>query len=61
MHTISEYRDEFITYLDSMKITKEPRNLYEPITYILGLGGKRLRPVLVLMTAEIFKTDFRKA
>ena len=61
MHTISEYRDEFIAYLDSMKITKEPRNLYEPITYILGLGGKRLRPVLVLMTAEIFNTDFRKA
>ncbi|CAN0593394.1 unnamed protein product, partial [Ectocarpus sp. 12 AP-2014] len=61
MHTISEYRDEFIAYLDSMKITKEPRNLYEPITYILGLGGKRLRPVLVLMTAKIFNTDFRKA
>jgi len=61
MHTITEYREEFIAYLDSMKITKEPRNLYEPITYILGLGGKRLRPVLVLMTAEIFKGDFKKA
>mgnify|MGYP000126324750 FL=1 len=61
MHTIEEYRDEFITYLDSKNITKEPRNLYEPITYILGLGGKRLRPVLVLMTAEIFKGDFKNA
>ncbi|WP_036151323.1 polyprenyl synthetase family protein [Maribacter forsetii] len=61
MHTIEEYRDEFIAYLDSKKITKEPRNLYEPITYILGLGGKRLRPVLVLMTAEIFKGDFKNA
>jgi geranylgeranyl diphosphate synthase type II len=61
MHTINEYREEFIAYLDSKKITKEPRNLYEPITYILGLGGKRLRPVLVLMTAEIFKGDFKKA
>jgi len=61
MHTIEEYREEFIAYLDSKKITKEPRNLYEPITYILGLGGKRLRPVLVLMTAEIFKGDFKNA
>ncbi|WP_291961293.1 polyprenyl synthetase family protein [Maribacter sp.] len=61
MHTIEEYRDEFIAYLDSKKITKEPRNLYEPITYILGLGGKRLRPVLVLMTAEIFDADFKEA
>jgi len=61
MHTINEYRDEFIGYLNSKKITKEPRNLYEPITYILGLGGKRLRPVLVLMTTEIFNSDFHKA
>ncbi|WP_291965450.1 polyprenyl synthetase family protein [Maribacter sp.] len=61
MHTIEEYRDEFIAYLDSKKITKEPRNLYEPITYILGLRGKRLRPVLVLMTAEIFDADFKEA
>lgn len=32
----------------------EPTNLYEPVHYILGLGGKRLRPILTLMTAEVF-------
>jgi len=31
---------------------KEPEQLYEPMQYILGLGGKRLRPVLTLMTTE---------
>jgi len=61
MHSINEYRDEFVNYLNSKHLTKEPRNLYEPITYILSLGGKRLRPVLVLMTAEIFNTDYTKA
>ena len=61
MHSINEYREEFINYLNSKKLTKEPRNLYEPITYILGLGGKRLRPILVLLTAEIFNTDYKKA
>lgn len=61
MLSITKYRAEFIAYLDSKKLTKEPRNLYEPITYILNLGGKRLRPVLVLLTAEIFETDYRKA
>tara|TARA_R110002051_G_scaffold180913_2_gene250334 strand:- start:13494 stop:14468 length:975 start_codon:yes stop_codon:yes gene_type:complete len=61
MHSINEYREEFISYLNSKQITKEPRNLYEPITYILSLGGKRLRPVLVLLTAEIFNVDFKKA
>lgn len=61
MHAINEYRNEFITYLNSKKLTKEPRNLYEPISYILGLGGKRLRPILVLMTTEIFDTNFKKS
>ncbi|MFX0555833.1 polyprenyl synthetase family protein [Maribacter sp. CXY002] len=61
MHSIENYRKEFITYLESKTVTREPRNLYEPITYILNLGGKRLRPVLVLLTAEIFDADYTKA
>jgi len=61
MHPIEYYRNEFISYLESKTTTKEPVNLYEPITYILSLGGKRLRPVLVLLTAEIFGADYKKA
>ncbi|MDQ8012822.1 MAG: polyprenyl synthetase family protein [Flavobacterium nitrogenifigens] len=58
MHDISQYQDFFINYLQSQNIHKEPKNLYEPIEYILGLGGKRIRPVLTLMTAEVFDTDY---
>jgi geranylgeranyl diphosphate synthase type II len=61
MHSIEEYRNEFISYLEAKTNTKEPKNLYAPITYILELGGKRLRPVLVLMATELFGTDYRKA
>lgn len=61
MHAINQYQDFFINYLEKQSITKEPRNLYEPITYILGLGGKRMRPVLTLMTAEIFNSNYSKA
>ena len=61
MHSIEEYRTEFISYLESRIQTKEPRNLYEPMTYILGLGGKRLRPVLTLMSTEIFDAPYKKA
>ena len=39
----------------------QPTHLYEPIEYILGLGGKRLRPVLTLMAADIFGTEAEKA
>lgn len=61
MHGLDYYRNEFIGYQQQRIVTTEPRNLYEPITYLLDLGGKRIRPVLTLMTTEIFGGDFRKA
>ncbi|HRM47157.1 MAG TPA: polyprenyl synthetase family protein, partial [Flavobacterium sp.] len=61
MHTIHQYQEFLSDYLQSQYETKEPRNLYEPIHYILGLGGKRMRPVLTLMAAEVFDIDYKKA
>lgn len=61
MLKIEAYREAFITYLEKKIISKEPRNLYNPVVYILGLGGKRLRPVLTLMTSDIFGTDYRQS
>lgn len=54
MQKIKAYQESFISYLEDFTVEKEPRNLYEPINYILKLGGKRLRPVLTLMASEIF-------
>jgi len=51
---IDTYRDGFVAHLKARTPMTEPQNLYAPIQYILGLGGKRLRPILTLMTAEIF-------
>lgn len=61
MHSISHYQDIISNHFSSLSITKEPNNLYEPIRYILSLGGKRMRPVLTLMAAEIFNEDCKKA
>ena len=61
MHAIHQYQDFFINYLENQTISKEPKNLYEPIDYILSLGGKRMRPILTLMTAEVFDADYAKA
>lgn len=61
MHTIFQYQEFLADYLQSQYETKEPKNLYEPIHYILDLGGKRMRPVLTLMSAEVFDADYRKA
>ncbi len=61
MHSINQYQEFIADYLESQYETKEPKNLYEPIHYILGLGGKRMRPVLTLMSAEVFDADYKKA
>lgn len=61
MQRIQFYQEAFVTYLNDFKIDKQPITLYQPVSYILNLGGKRLRPVLTLMTAEIFNCDYKKA
>jgi geranylgeranyl diphosphate synthase type II len=59
--SISQYRDMFVTELKAKTQYSEPKNLYEPVSYILDLGGKRLRPVLTLMTADIFGGKAKEA
>ncbi len=61
MLSIEKYQEEFIIYLEEYNTLKEPKNLYEPIDYILGLGGKRLRPVLTLMSTDIFDGNYKDA
>ncbi|MBW2961880.1 polyprenyl synthetase family protein [Mesonia aestuariivivens] len=61
MSDVSFYREEFLNYLESKMLIKEPENLYAPISYILKLGGKRLRPVLVLLSTEAFGVSYKKA
>ena len=58
---ILHYQKSFLQYLEAKNWIQEPKNLYEPIDYILQLGGKRIRPVLTLMAADIFSGDFQKA
>ncbi|AXT18862.1 polyprenyl synthetase family protein [Flavobacteriaceae bacterium AU392] len=61
MQSIETYQNKFLNYLEKNSEFGEPNNLYAPIKYILELGGKRLRPVLTLMTSEIFGVTYKKA
>jgi len=53
MQFLDMYKDLFLDYLSCNKYDKAPHNLYEPVDYILGLGGKQIRPLLLLMAADI--------
>ena len=35
------------TYIEKLAYSREPKGLYDPIEYVLGFGGKRLRPVVM--------------
>ena len=61
MLAINEYQEQFLLYLNLQNFDKEPKNLYQPVDYILQLGGKRMRPVLTLLTADVFDVDYKLA
>lgn len=43
--------------LDGLAYDRNPFSLYEPIKYVLAIGGKRVRPVLMLLTYNLYKDD----
>lgn len=56
---------EFLAALDnevnSLELDAQPIELYDPIRYLMALGGKRMRPVFALMAYSLFKSDWQKA
>lgn len=47
--------------IEALPQDREPRGLYAPIDYVLSLGGKRIRPVLVLLAYNLYREDVEKA
>ncbi|MCU0417964.1 MAG: polyprenyl synthetase family protein [Cytophagaceae bacterium] len=46
---------------ESYPYGEEPKELYEPIRYLMALGGKRMRPLLTVLTYYMFQEDYKKA
>jgi len=61
MQILSKYNQVLIDSLERAVANKEPQQLYDPIRYILSLGGKRIRPALTLMVCDFLGNDFKKA
>ena len=59
MLTVNQYREVFVEYLKKFPINREPSNLYDPVSYILTLKDKRLRPILTLMATDIFSNSYK--
>ncbi len=61
MHTIKELQQIIDQAVKETTYPAEPKELYEPISYLMSLGGKRLRPALVLMATDLFGGDIQEA
>ncbi|MAO71416.1 MAG: isoprenyl synthetase [Flavobacteriales bacterium] len=61
MKSIQELQLLIQEELKTIYFPANPKNLYDPIKYVMGIGGKRIRPVLTLMAHQIFNSDIEKS
>ncbi|MEJ2584597.1 MAG: polyprenyl synthetase family protein [Robiginitalea sp.] len=61
IESISNYRTAFLEYMKEQSDPRSPEGLYDPVRYILNLEGKRIRPVLVLLSADLYGIPVEKA
>ena len=57
MKTANEILQLINRYIDEMPYNRQPASLYEPIRYILSLGGKRIRPTLMMLAYNLYQED----
>lgn len=57
MFTNKQLQEKVKTYINNIAYNSQPEKLYSPIKYVLSLGGKRIRPVLMLMAYNLYKED----
>lgn len=57
MYSVAELTEKVTTALEQLPYDRQPQGLYAPIKYVLSLGGKRIRPVLMLMAYNMYRED----
>lgn len=57
MYTANELFGMVNHYIDTLPYNRKPESLYAPIRYVLSLGGKRIRPILMLLSYNLFKDN----
>ena len=57
MYTAFQLLDKINSHISDIQFTRTPVGLYDPVKYVLSMGGKRIRPVLMLMAYNLYKED----
>lgn len=61
MRSFSELHEIIEKELADLYYPSTPKNLYDPIKYVLNIGGKRIRPILMLLSHQLFSEDIEKS
>ena len=61
MKSIPELHDIIENELSLLNYPNYPANLYKPIKYVLNIGGKRMRPILMLLSHQLFSSNINKS
>lgn len=54
MELVEKFYKQFCEYLENHALIGDPQNLYDPANYILGIGGKRFRPIAAMLGSHVF-------
>lgn len=60
VYTSAQLQEMYQGWLEALALNRNPQSLYEPVKYVLSMGGKRLRPVLMLLAYNLFKDDVER-
>lgn len=61
MKSLAEVIVRFSDFIEKQNYNRAPENLYQPVDYMMHLGGKRIRPALLLFACEAYKGDYSDA
>ena len=61
MSSLDKFHELVAVGISDNTLLKSPKELYEPMDYILNIGGKRIRPVMVLLGTDLFDGDLQQA
>jgi geranylgeranyl diphosphate synthase type II len=60
IYTSAQLQEMYQGWLEALALNRDPQSLYDPVKYVLSMGGKRLRPVLMLLAYNLFKDDVER-
>ena len=60
LYAFSQLLDKVNAHIETLDYAHEPMHLYEPVKYILSLGGKRIRPAMMLMAYNMYRDDVER-